>query len=214
MIILIIFLVIIALFILIGMIRINLHFSLSEDKEFDCFVKILFFKIKLLPSSGGKINKKKSRVKKNINKNANNKDDKKDALKNNKKHKKGFIEILKNVKIYIEALPKFLKKLLRGVKIKNLSVVWCISTDDACETALQYARCCGCFYNLFRIVKSICNVKVDKIRIFPDFINENSYCVVFLRLQISIGRLLICVLGYLVTTIIKSLINKEKERLK
>lgn len=195
------------------MIKINLSFSFSEDKEFNCFIKILFFKINLLPFSEKKTNKKKHRDKKN-NKHVNNEDDKKNASKNKKKDKKSFIDTLKNVKIYIEPLPKFLKKLLRGVKIKHLSVVWCISTDDACETALQYARCCGCFYTLFGIVKSICSVKVDKIRIFPDFINENSYCIVFLRLQISVGRLLVCVLGYLVTVIIKFLNKNKKERLK
>lgn len=207
MIILIIFLAIIALLILIGMIKINLHFSFSEDKEFNCFIKILFFKMTLLPFSGGKRKKKKSCARKN--RRVNSEDSKKDASINKKNDKKSFMEILKNIQMYVEPLPKIFKKLFKGVKIKNLSVVWCISTDDACETALQYARCCGCFYNLFRMVKSICNVKVDKIRIFPDFINEKSYCIVFLRLQISVGRLLICALGYLLTIIIKSL-NKNK----
>lgn len=207
MIILIIFLPIIALFILIGMIKINLYFSFSEDRELNCFIKILFFKIMLLPFSGEKRGNKKSCARKN--RHVNSEDSKKDASTDKKNDKKSFIEILKNIQMYIEPLPKIFKKLFKGVKIKNLSVVWCISTDDACETALQYARCCGCFYNLFRMVKSICNVKVDKIRIFPDFINEKSYCIVFLRLQISIGRLLIFALWYLLTIIIKSL-NKNK----
>lgn len=207
MIILIIFLAVIAFFILIGMIKINLYFSFNEDKEYKCFIKILFFKITLLPFSGRTRDKKISFARKN--KHVSSEETKKDASTSKRKNKKSFIEILKNIQMYVEPLPKIFKKLFKGVKIKNLSVVWCISTDDACETALQYARCCGCFYNLFRMVKSICNVKVDKIRIFPDFINEKSYCIVFLRLQISIGRLLICVLGYLLTIIIKSL-NKNK----
>lgn len=208
--ILIIFLIIIALFILIGMLKININFKFSEDKEFECFLKVLFFKLKLLPSDNKKNKKKKSRVK-NVNNITN---DKKNDLKTEKKKKKSFIDVLQNVKIYIEPLPKFLKRLTRGIKIKNLSVIWCISNDDACETALNYARCCGYFYNVFRMVNSICKVKVDKIRIFPDFINENSYCIVFLRLQISIGRLLIGTLGYLVAIIIKYLSKNKKERLK
>ena len=208
--ILIIFLIIIALFILIGMLKININFKFSEDKEFECFLKVLFFKVKLLPSDKKKNKKKKSGVK-NVNSIAN---DKKNDLKTEKKKKKSFIDVLQNVKIYIEPLPKFLRRLAKGIKIKNLNVVWCISTDDACETALNYARCCGYFYNVFRMVNSICKVKVDKIRIFPDFTNENSYCIVFLRLQISIGRLLIGTLGYLVAIIIKYLNKNKKERLK
>lgn len=205
---LIIFLIIIVLFILIGMIKINVNFSFSEDKQFDCFLKILFFKKKLLSPHKKKNKKKKSKIK-NINSAKNNKDDKKNSLKKEKKEKKSFTDVLQNIRIFIEPLPKCLRRLAKGIKIKNLSVVWCISTDDACETALKYARCCGCFYNVFRMVNSICEVKVDKIRIFPDFINENSYCVVVLRLQISIGRLLIVTLGYLVAIIIKYL-NKNK----
>ena len=64
------------------------------------------------------------------------------------------------------------------------------------------------------MVNSICNVKVDKIQIFPDFVNEKSYHIVSLRLQISIGRLLIGTLGYLVAIIIKFLSKNKKERLK
>ena len=192
------------------MIKINVNFKFSEDKEFDCFLKVLFFKINLLPSNKKKNKKKKSRVK-NVNDTTN---DKNGSLKTKKKDKKSFIDVLQNVKIYIEPLPKFLRRLAKGIKIKNLNVVWCISTDDACETALKYARCCGYFYNVFRMVNSICNVKVDKIQIFPDFVNEKSYHIVSLRLQISIGRLLIGTLGYLVAIIIKFLSKNKKERLK
>lgn len=212
MIILNILLVVIVVFILICMVKINLNFKFSEDQEFDCCIRVLFFKMQLLPYSGGKRSKKKTSTKK-----VNSKDDKnskKDALKTKKKDKKNFAEMVENIKFYVDPLPRSLKKLLNGIKIQNLRVIWCISTDDACETALQYARCCGLFYNSFRIVKSVCNVKVDKIRIFPDFINENAYCIVFFRLQISVGRILLCALGYLMTIIIKLLIKSKKERLK
>lgn len=194
------------------MIKINVNFNFSEDKQFDCFLRILFFKIKLLPSD--EKNKKKKSSVKNINSTKNDKDDRNNSLKKEKKEKRSFTDVLQNVRIFIEPLPKFLRRLSKGIKIKRLSVVWCISTDDACETALKYAKCCGCFYNVFRMINSICEVKVDKIRIFPDFVNENSYCVVFLRLQISIGRLFIGTLGYLVAIIIKYLNKNKKERLK
>lgn len=210
---LIIFLIIIVLFILIGLVKINVDFNFSEDKQFDCFLRILFFKIRLLPSDKKK-NKKKKPEMRNVNSKINDKDDKNNSLKKEKKEKKSFTDVLQNVKIFVEPLPKFLRRLAKGIKIKRLSVVWCISTDDACKTALKYARCCGYFYNVFRLINSICEVKVDKIRIFPDFINENSYCVVFLRLQISIGRLLIGTLGYLMAIIIKYLNKNKKERLK
>ena len=206
MIILNILLVIIVVFILICMVKINLNFKFSEDKEFDCFIKVLFFKMQLLPYSGGeKKEKKKTNTKKEKNK-----EDKKDSEKAKKKDKKSLAEMVENIKFYVDPLPRSLKKLLNGIKIQNLRVIWCISTDDACETALQYARCCGLFYNSFRIVKSVCNVKVDKIRIFPDFINENAYCIVFFRLQISVGRILLCALGYLMTIIIKLLIKRKR----
>ena len=102
MMVLIIFLIIIALFILIGMIKINVNFKFSEDKGFDCFLKVLFFKINLLPSNKKKNKKKKSRVK-NVNDTTN---DKNGSLKTKKKDKKSFIDVLQNVKIYIEPLPK------------------------------------------------------------------------------------------------------------
>lgn len=210
---LIIFLIIITLFILIGMVKVTVDFNLSEEEKFDCFFKILFFKIRLWPSNKKHTKKKKIRVKK-IDNPIDNESNKKTNIKKEKKNKKSFIDILQNIGIYINPLPKFLKKLAKGMKIKKLSVVWCISTDDACETALKYAKCCGYFYNLFRIVNSICDVKVDKIRIFPDFLNEKSYCIVFVRLQISIGRLLIGILGYLTAIVIKSLNKNKKERLK
>ena len=198
-----IFIIVIVAFILIGMVKIKIDVDLKGSQDIHLMIKILCFKFKLFPNiSKNKAKFKNKRVKKIS-------DIKK--IKKNVEKKRSFIDILNIVKICLDPLPKSLIFLKKGIKIKNLNVNWCVATNDAFETAVQYGRCCSYFYAVLGSVCAVFNVKIGKIRIYPDFESEQPHFFASLRLEVSIGRIFVTILRYLIIIIIKlsSKIKKE-----
>ena len=209
---LVIFIIVIVAFIFVSMVKIKIDVDFKEDQDIHLLLKILCFKFKLFPHSAK--NKTKSK-----NKRANRSSDKQEktstkSAKKDVKKKRSFFDILNIVKICLDPLPKSLRFLGKGIKIKNLNVSWCIATDDAFETALQYGRCCSCFYAVLGSLCATFSVKIGHIRIYPDFESENPHFFASLRIGVSVGRLFITTLGYLIIIIIKLSIRNKKERAK
>lgn len=210
----IIFIIVIVVFILIGMVKIKLDINFDEGKDSCCLLRILCFKFKLFPYSEKKKPKNKNIETSSAKKEKNSKDASKGNNKKGDKKKRSFSDILDMVKICLNPLPKSLNFLKKGIKIKNLNVTWCIATDDAFETALQYGRCCSCFYAVLGALGSIFNLQIGTIKIYPDFKNENPSCAVSLRIQVSIGRIFLTTLHYLIIITIKLLSKNKKESAK
>ena len=209
---LVIFIIVIVAFIFISMVKIKIDVDFKEDQDIHLLLKILCFKFKLFPHSAK--NKTKSK-----NKRANRSSDKQEktstkSAKKDVKKKRSFFDILNIVKICLDPLPKSLRFLGKGIKIKNLNVSWCIATDDAFETALQYGRCCSCFYAVLGSLCATFSVKIGRIRIYPDFESESPHFFASLRIGVSVGRLFITTLGYLIIIIIKLSTRNKKERAK
>ena len=209
---LVIFIIVMVAFIFISMVKIKIDVDFKEGQDIHLLLKILCFKFKLFPHAAK--NKTKSK-----NKRANKSSDKqentsKKSAKKDVKKKRSFFDILNIVKIFLDPLPKSLNFLRKGIKIKNLNVSWCIATDDAFETALRYGRCCSCFYAVLGSLCATFSVKIGCIRIYPDFESENPHFFASLRLEVSVGRLFITTLGYLIIIIIKLSTRNKKERAK
>lgn len=206
------FIIVIVAFIFISMVKIKIDVNFKESQDICLLLKILCFKFKLFPHAAK--NKTKSK-----NKRANKSSDKQKntsqkSTEKDVKKKRGFFDILNIVKICLDPLPKSLKFLGKGIKIKNLNVSWCIATDDAFETALRYGRCCSYFYAVLGSLCATFSVKIGQIRIYPDFESENPHFFASLRFEVSIGRLFITTLGYLIIIIIKLSTKNKKERAK
>ena len=206
------FIIVIVAFIFISMVKIKIDVDLKEGQDVHLLLKILCFKFKLFPH----VEKNKTKSK---NKRANKSSDKQKntsqkSTKKDVKKKRSFFDILNIVKICLDPLPKSLSFLGKGIKIKNLNVSWCIATDDAFETALRYGRCCSCFYAVLGSLCATFSVKIGQIRIYPDFESENPHFFASLRLEVSVGRLFITTLSYLIIIIIKLSTKNKKERAK
>ncbi len=200
------FIIVIVAFIFISMVKIKIDVNFKESQDICLLLKILCFKFKLFPHAAKNKRTNKSSDKQ---KNTSQKSTEKDVKK-----KRGFFDILNIVKICLDPLPKSLKFLGKGIKIKNLNVSWCIATDDAFETALRYGRCCSYFYAVLGSLCATFSVKIGQIRIYPDFESENPHFFASLRFEVSIGRLFITTLGYLIIIIIKLSTKNKKERAK
>ena len=200
------FIIVIVAFIFISMVKIKIDVNFKESQDICLLLKILCFKFKLFPHAAKNKRANKSSDKQ---KNTSQKSTEKDVKK-----KRGFFDILNIVKICLDPLPKSLKFLGKGIKIKNLNVSWCIATDDAFETALRYGRCCSYFYAVLGSLCATFSVKIGQIRIYPDFESENPHFFASLRFEVSIGRLFITTLGYLIIIIIKLSTKNKKERAK
>ena len=206
------FVIVIVAFILIGMVKIKIDVDFKESQDIHLVIKILCFRFKLFPHvSKNKTKSKNKRINKSSDKQEN---PPKKSTKKDVKKKRSFFDTLNVVKIFLDPLPKSLNFLRKGIKIKNLNVSWCVATDDAFETALQYGRCCSWFYAVLGSLCATFSVKIGRIRIYPDFESENPHFFVSLRLEVSVGRLFITTLGYLIIIIIKLSTKNKKERAK
>lgn len=199
--------IVIVLF-LIGMVKIKLDVSYEDDEEVRAILRLLFLKFRLLP-----LKNKKPKKEKNKNEEKAVLEKKQIKKEEHNKQKQSFGELLEMVKVFLDPLPDFLKSLSKGLKIKKLKVIWCIAKEDADQTAILYGKSCAIFYSVLGILNSFFDVDMDKIRIYPDFIGEQSFCNVFFRLQIRIGRLLMSGLKYLAAVFMK-LINNNLKSLK
>lgn len=189
---------IIAFIIALGFISIKLDVVFGSEADFSVFLKVLFFKFNISSKKTKKVKKKKKgKGKKKKLKEENEEPPKEQEEQDLKKEKKEFSEILELVKMFLEPLPRFLKKLCEKIHIKDLNVVWMIATDDAAKTAINYGKYCGVFYGVLGILSNIFNVHIKKIRLYPDFIKEEPYYFVSFRLQTRIGVIIIAAISYL-----------------
>ena len=173
---------ILILFIL--LLKLKFQIAYTEENGFNINLKILFFKLKLLAK-----NEKKNLVKKKSNSL-----NKKKAKHFNKK--KSFADVLKKIKLLLKPAPKLIKMILRRIEIRKLNVDWAICEEDAFKTATKFGGCSAVFFGLLRIFKKNGVVKVNEIKIYPQFNLEKTKCNVFFILQISVFWLVFALMAY------------------
>ena len=193
-----IFIIILIIFVLvvIGLVKLNLVVTFNEKKGFYVFLKVFYLKFNLFSTEKKKSeNEIKSEIKRENNKN------KKSNTK--KENKKNFFQTLWFIKILIKPIPKILKFLNRGLKIKRFYLNAKIAEESAKKTALAYVNFSKIIYIFLGFISSYCKLKEKKIIIKPDFLNEKSSFDFVLKMNISVARIVFAILIYLFSVIFK-----------
>lgn len=188
-----IFIIILIVFVAVGLVKLNLGVVFNEKKGFCVFLKFFNFKFNVFCSKKGKDFKKtKSKIKL-----------KKEKKKTKKENKKNFFQTVWLVKILVEPIPKILKFLNKGLKIKKIFLDAKIAEKDAKKTALAYVNFSKIIYVFLGFVSSYCKIKEKKIIIKPDFLIEESKFDFVLRLNVSFARIVFAILLYLILVMFK-----------
>lgn len=188
-----IFIIILIVFVAVGLVKLNLGVVFNEQKGFCVFLKVFILKFNIFSSEKEK-SEEKSKRKIEI---------KKKKKKTKKEDKKNFFQSVWLIKILIEPIPKILKFLNRGLKIKRFYLNAKISQEDAKKTALAYAKFSEIIYIFFGFVSSYCKIKEKEIIIKPDFLNEKSSFNFVLKMNVSFARFIFAILRYLFSVIFK-----------
>lgn len=188
--IIIIFLVV---FVVVGLVKLNLGVVFNQRKGLCVFLKIFVLKFNIFSS---KIEKDEKKIKEKTKQ----KNKKKKAKKEDGKN---FFQTLWLVKILIEPIPKVLKFLNRGLKIKRFYLNAKIAQQDAKTTALTYVKFSEMVYVFLGFVSSYCKLKEKQIIIKPDFLNEKSSFDFVLKMNVGFARVFFAILIYLFFVIFK-----------
>lgn len=196
---------------LVGLVKLKVLFYSEGNFLFRFCLKVLFLRFVLfsnfendsnlqedLAKSGHGISKKKS-------KNKQQKTEHKSSKEQSIFEKLGLVGLLFKPTV---DLFKFLNK---GFKIKDFKLNFELSKKDAYSTAIFYGNFCYFFHCFFKFFCSVCRVEVDHIKIVPNFKTEESSYGLSLCMQISIGRLFLGLLKYILTIVILIFLKKMRQ---
>ena len=162
---------IIIIFIIITVIlffKIPVYADIVLGGENSVTIGYMFFKKKIFPSD------KKEKVKKSAEESSEKKEKTKKKKPKQKTDSEDFKEILEILKKELTNISVYVKGLLKAVKIKRLNIIWKISGEDACETAIKYGKYSGLFYSVYAILSEFIDIKTENADISPDFLSEEG----------------------------------------
>ncbi len=105
--------------------------------------------------------------------------------------KRGFSDF---VSYYAAVLKELIQKvlwLLRKMHFKLFCFSLSVASDDAAQTAVRYGAVCSALYPLFSIIMANTDVKVKRIEINADFVNQSSSVAAKLNVRTNLFVLLI-----------------------
>ncbi len=181
---------------LLGAIPATVDVSLRMDAGFTAKLRLLGFSFSLFPPKEKHPKQKHGKKKPQ--------EEKKTSPDKRKETSSGrdFAELLGALRSFLDPLPTFLRLLRRGIRIRKFRVIWRIATDDAADTAIAYGRACSLFYPVLAIVDGLFDLSIERIRIYPDFLHEESFYSVSFRVRIRVWRLIFGSVRYLVSAVI------------
>lgn len=134
----------------------------------------------------------------------------------NKKNKtftsENFAEVLGIIKESLGNLKDYFKALLRAFNIRKLNVVWKISSDDACKTAVDYGKYSGLFYTVYAFVSNYVDIKPKRIDISPDFTQEKSTINGSLKINLIPAKIISSTVIFAIKTLIIFVKNKNNKK--
>ena len=172
--------VMVFLLIVISFIPVHVYFSSSNDGDILLKIRILFFKLQILPKS--KKNNKKEKSEKS-----------KPKDKDEEHEKKSAFEKIKTVIGPLKLLIDRAIWLIRHIRIDNFRLS-CISADeDAAEAALDYGRTCAILYPLLGVMRANMKFSDDDVNIVIrcDFERTESFFELDTAVHLRIGYALI-----------------------
>ncbi|MDR2559696.1 MAG: DUF2953 domain-containing protein [Oscillospiraceae bacterium] len=104
---------------------------------------------------------------------------------------------IKMLKMLIGGMAHPIKRLIRKIKITELSINSVVGGSDAAKTAINYGLQNAAVHSAVAWVGSISNVKVENINIQADFMREDSKLALHCKVKIKSGTVLICLLAFM-----------------
>ena len=157
--------------------------TVAYSDEVSLSVKVLFFKIKILPSKDGKKVRGMSEKKAKKIREALQKKEKKKALEKKEKDeakkikdKKSILEIISNVKLITSIVLTVIKKFFGHLKIKITRIKLVVASDDAATTAVAYGaitQSLNILLPALESVKTFKGIKRSEIDVRADFLQDS-----------------------------------------
>lgn len=133
------------------------------------------------------------------------------------RNKEGVIEQLKGLLIYVTPVLNELKigliSILKCLKFKKIRVIMFVASEDAHQTAIEYAKTSSTVSSVISFLMFHTNVDVDKVQITPDFLSEKSASHIYFELKFRTLFLLhnvIKMVGSMVVVVVKTTLSKER----
>ena len=173
-----------ALYIILGVIAvlavlliIPVQAHLEYDKEFRLRVSYLFLSFSVLPVDEEKKRKKEEKA------------SKKGKPKEEKQEKpqppRSFEQTMDMIKTMLDALWKPIKKLCRGLTVKNIFLRLSVAEGDAAKTALSVGKLNAAVYSFYAFISNIFKVKTPDIKISPDYFGDENQMFVSATLSVK-----------------------------
>lgn len=147
----------------------NVYIYAEYKDELSVWIKIAFFKLRLIPQKPKK--KKKKHKKKKVKEKKKEPEKQENVLKNFIKEKglSGIINILKQI---ATLATETLKDLFKRVTIVSLKLNIQIAGEDAADTAIKYGYCCSVIFPAVSAILSVVKYKERNIQVVPDFSDD------------------------------------------
>lgn len=227
---LIVLLSVILFFWLIGMISARLVLAYNDTLKL--YLKILFFKIKIVPKPPKKISLRKyslKRYRKSIEKERK-KQAKKDGKKKEKQqkneavskkktsnasdNKKSINDILELLNTVSAVVKKVLASFGKHLKIKTVRLRITVATGDAAKTAVVYGAVCQAVTYVMEMLYNIAGFTVSKsgeVTIVPDFVSERSSADIKIIFKLRVWHVFAMLLSGAIAFIKKKVLNTNKD---
>lgn len=190
------------------------------NESVELYVRVLFFKIGILPKKSGvdyrdyslkKLKKKQSKDSKKAKAKADKKSKKQAAKQGGKKNK---ADLASNITFIIELVKILLKKFFGHLKIEVTRIVVTVSTDDPAKTGVVYGAVCAGVSQLLELLDRITTVRrrgKHEVNVRADFLPGKISYDIELRFSLRVIGALDIALS-LAYNYIKDKLKKQKSK--
>jgi len=101
------------------------------------------------------------------------------------------------IKMLVDSVAHPVKKLIRKIKITEFYIDSIVGGSDAAKAAINFGLQNAAVYAAIAWLKTVSNVKVEKINIQPDFMREDSEFTLHCKIKIKTGTVIVCALAFM-----------------
>ncbi len=171
---------------------------IKYKEEVELYVKVLFFKIPILPKKDDidyrdyslkKLKKKQAKDAKKEKKKANKKDKKQTKKAAGDKAAKKNADIVSSVTFIIELVKILTKKFFGHLKIEVTRIILTVATDDPAKTGVLYGACCAVISQLLELLDRITTLRrrgKHEVSVNADFLPGKISCDIEIRFSLRV----------------------------
>jgi len=101
------------------------------------------------------------------------------------------------IKMLIDSVAHPVKKLIKKIKITELNIDSTVGGSDAAKAAINFGLQNAAIYAAIAWLKTVSNVKTERISIQPDFMREDSEFSLHCKIKIKTGTVIVCALAFM-----------------